>query len=643
MMIRVIYVFLCFLLFTSGSVLGQSKEALTKEKDFVSKKKFSKRITPEERIEKAKKLRFTDPNAAIKILELVINESRKKEEIYEGRAYILLGDIYRDINQNKLAIDRYLLALNIFKDYKNSEIIAGIYARIGELAIEDENLKMAQVNFNRCLSTSLTSSDSIRCKEGLADLALLKGEPEEGMNMIDSIELNFSLDSLSYARLEARRTQNFIYQNNYSKASESFLNSIQNLPKADTITSEEYKPIENAQNELLNYNLIDNDAKRSISEYNLSSNAMIQQSSDLMVKENLKIASLYKEENNLNEAFKFIERSKDVIDENTSKENEAEVFKKSYEINRLNGKMNSALEDLEKYIEAKEIAIDNLEKDLSSQINVVKGQQKIDIGSKEYDIQQKDRALLEGQLKFQKIAIGLLSLLLLASLVFFFFLQKNVLAKRRANQLLYIKSLRTQMNPHFIFNALNSVNNFIAKNDEKAANKFLSDFSKLMRKVLDYSERDFIDLDEEIELNELYLKLEHFRFRDTFEYAFINELETKNYDLQVPPMLVQPFIENAVWHGLRYKEEKGELCVELKEDRDNIFIHIKDNGIGRNKSRALKTANQKKYKSTGMSNISKRIALINDIYKKNYEIIINDLNSDQEDTGTSVTIKIPKK
>lgn len=631
-----LFILFCFILFSTSDISAQSKK-----KGVFEKKKMVKQISPEDSFKRANELRFKDPKGAIAILEQIIKESREKERINEGSAYVLLGDIYLDINQRKLAYDRWNLALEIFKPYKSSPMKAKIYARLGQLALDDGNVKMAFSNFSQCLTVSTNAIDSLFCEEGLVDLALLKGNPKEGLELLDSIQSNYSMDSLSNARIEARRAQNFISQNNYSKASESFQNSVQILPKAKPITKLEYKPIEDAQNSLLNYDLLDNEGKRSISKLNLSSNAMIKQSSDLMVRENLKIASLYKDENNFSEATKFVERSKDVIDPNTSTENIANVFKTSYEINRKKGEMDLALADLEKYIEAKEEAANKLETDLSKQIDVVKGQQKIDIGSREYDIAQKDRALMQSQLTIQKIAIGLLSLLLLASLVFFFFLNKNVKEKRKANQLLYIKSLRTQMNPHFIFNALNSVNNFIAKNDEKAANKFLSDFSKLMRKVLDYSEKDFIDIEEELELNELYLKLEHFRFRDQFEYSFENNLNSKNNDIQIPPMLIQPFIENAVWHGLRYKEERGKLKVNINEKENSIIIEIEDDGIGREKSKRLKTANQKKYKSTGLENIAKRISLINDIYKKNYSIQVKDLTNTSDDTGTSVTIKIP--
>ncbi len=119
------------------------------------------------------------------------------------------------------------------------------------------------------------------------------------------------------------------------------------------------------------------------------------------------------------------------------------------------------------------------------------------------------------------------------------------------------------MNPHFIFNTLNSVNNFISKNDERSANRYISDFSKLMRKVLELAQEDLISLEQEIEMLSLYLKLEHLRFKDKFEYKINVEELMDTSDILIPPMLVQPFIENAIWHGLRYKESNGKLFVNV--------------------------------------------------------------------------------
>jgi LytS/YehU family sensor histidine kinase len=197
------------------------------------------------------------------------------------------------------------------------------------------------------------------------------------------------------------------------------------------------------------------------------------------------------------------------------------------------------------------------------------------------------------------------------------------------------------MNPHFIFNALNSVNNYIAKSDERNANRFLSDFSVLMRTVLENSEEDFIPLSKELELLELYVKLEHSRFPDKFDYQVNIEESIDIGSFEIPPMLLQPYIENAIWHGLRYKEEKGFLKINVSQlHKDLIQIEIVDNGIGRKKSAALKTENQKKQKSKGMGNIRKRIAILNDMYKNKVDVSISNLQDDE--TGTKVVLKLKK-
>jgi len=217
---------------------------------------------------------------------------------------------------------------------------------------------------------------------------------------------------------------------------------------------------------------------------------------------------------------------------------------------------------------------------------------------------------------------------------------RNTKQQQYANNLLALKSLRSQMNPHFIFNALNSVNTFIATSDERAANKYLTDFSLLMRAVLENSEEDFIPLEKEIELLSLYVQLEHFRFQDKFEYSIqvAPEIDVKQY--MIPPMLLQPYVENAVWHGLRYKSEKGLLSIYFEKiANDTIEIVISDNGIGREKSKALKTLNQKKQKSQGMSNIKKRINILNRMYKDKVDVFVSDLTDNEEGTKVKLTLK----
>ena len=262
---------------------------------------------------------------------------------------------------------------------------------------------------------------------------------------------------------------------------------------------------------------------------------------------------------------------------------------------------------------------------------------------------ESDRALSESkyqltteQSKRQKLIIyslfgGLLLLLVTAILMF-----KYIKQQRLANNMLALKSLRSQMNPHFIFNALNSVNSFIASNDERKANKYLTDFSLLMRAVLENSEEDFIPLEKEMELLQLYTKLEHFRFQDKFDYAINVDENINIQDFVIPPMLLQPYIENAVWHGLRYKRTKGHLEIAVKQTKSGeISIVIADNGIGREKSKALKTVNQQKQNSKGMGNIKKRVSILNAMYKDKVDVFINDFQ-DEEDKGTKVVVTLKK-
>lgn len=624
---------LCFILLVfSGAVYGQ------KEKTKADK---SKRQTSQILLEQARAIKEKSPAKAISLVEQAITKSRnQKKGGVEGEAYILLGSIYEQIDQNELALQRYQQALAFLDKKREIEQRATLFERIGQLYLLQGDDGKAETNFTLCLDFSRNKILSLKCEEGLADVRLLQKDTRLLDSQLDSLGQKYQLDSMDVARVEARRSQNYIQQNEYSKASESYTDAINSLPQSQQVKQEDFAQIQKAQDELLQNNDLSNAEKIDIRS-NIASNSKLNFSNDVQVLENLKIADLYESDRKFADAEKYINFSKKLINPTTDAAVAAEVFKKSSQFNQRQGKVDAALDDLELYISSKEQAIQELENDLKEQVDIVKGQQQIDLLQRDYDLEEKDKELLQSQLQTQKIIIGLLSLVLLASLVFFYFLYKNVKAKRKANQSLLLKSLRTQMNPHFIFNALNSVNNFIAKNDEKAANKFLSSFSKLMRKVLDYSQKDFITFEEEIELNELYLKLEHFRFRDKFDYTFRNDAEQDGYNLEVPPMLIQPFIENAVWHGLRYKSAKGKLDVTVTKDAGKLIIRVKDNGIGREKSRELKTKNQMKYKSTGLENVSKRIALINEIYNKNYEINVSDLDDNAEDKGTVVEIKIP--
>ena len=223
------------------------------------------------------------------------------------------------------------------------------------------------------------------------------------------------------------------------------------------------------------------------------------------------------------------------------------------------------------------------------------------------------------------------TLIILSGLVFFIFRTlKNVQVK---NKKIELQSLRREMNPHFIFNSLNSVNQFIATNNELEANQYLTKFSKLMRGVMENSTEDFIPFSQELDLLQNYLSLEKTRFTDKFNFDISVDENLNQQNLLIPGMLIQPFLENAIWHGLRYRTEKGFLKLHFKKENQYLKIAIKDNGIGIEESKKQKTIHQKNREGRGMKNTLERIKLLNDLYKKNIRCSIKD-----SDNGVLVEI-----
>ena len=219
------------------------------------------------------------------------------------------------------------------------------------------------------------------------------------------------------------------------------------------------------------------------------------------------------------------------------------------------------------------------------------------------------------------------ALIILIGLIFFIF--RTLKKVQIKNKKIALQSLRREMNPHFIFNSLNSVNHFIATNNELEANQYLTKFSKLMRGVMENSTEDFIPFQQELDLLYNYLALEKTRFADKFDYEIEVDESLNTQSLKVPGMLIQPFLENAIWHGLRYRTEKGFLSLKFEKNNDFLNIFIEDNGIGIEESKKQKTEHQKNRKGRGMKNTLERIALLNDLYKQNIQCIITDKKDSQ--------------
>jgi len=206
-------------------------------------------------------------------------------------------------------------------------------------------------------------------------------------------------------------------------------------------------------------------------------------------------------------------------------------------------------------------------------------------------------------------------------------------------------ALLAQMNPHFLFNSLNSIDSYIIKNESGKASEYLNNFARLMRLILQNSRSNYTSLKDEVELLDLYLQMESLRFKDKFQYE-INVADNLNTaSIVIPPMLIQPYVENAIWHGLMHinNDKPGKVDIKIKENENKLICIIQDNGIGRDKAAAIKAQKPGNHKrSMGMQITKDRIDLINKLYNTNTSVKIIDLKDDAGNPlGTRVELVIP--
>jgi ligand-binding sensor domain-containing protein len=232
-------------------------------------------------------------------------------------------------------------------------------------------------------------------------------------------------------------------------------------------------------------------------------------------------------------------------------------------------------------------------------------------------------------------------------------LKKQIAEQNRALQVeelsrqkteMEMQALRAQMNPHFIFNSLNSINRFILQNNKDEASDYLSKFSRLIRLILNNSQASMVSLQNEIDSVQLYLELEALRFDHHFTFKINIAENIEPEAVMVPPLIIQPFVENSIWHGLMHKKEQGHLSIDVFEENDLLVCKIKDDGVGRKKAADIKSRSKTTYQSMGMKITGTRIDLLQQQKLNEPSIVINDLVlPDNTPAGTEVIIRLPLK
>ncbi len=208
---------------------------------------------------------------------------------------------------------------------------------------------------------------------------------------------------------------------------------------------------------------------------------------------------------------------------------------------------------------------------------------------------------------------------------------------------LKLENLRSQMNPHFVFNALNSIQDYIVRNHKTLASDYLGKFADLIRTYLEHSTVSKITLAEEIETLEMYLELEKLRFEDKLDYQIIIEPDLDTRQVLIPTMLIQPYAENAIKHGLLHRKKDRLLTISLRADQDQKILYclVKDNGVGRRRAQEINDRNHHKKKSFATSATENRLQLLNYGNSKKIGVEIIDLIENNQAVGTEIRINIP--
>jgi two-component system LytT family sensor kinase len=577
------------------------------------------------------------------------NKENKKRN---ATTYKLLADVYLYWKQYDLAAYNYKLSYQIYKD-KSTKIA------LSKAQFLSNNYKDSEQTYQELIKEKLSTYERIQVFEGLGDVFVITKKLDASIaNYQKALQVaKENLVTPKITDLNSKIANVFAAQGKTNKAENLFKNSL-NLAEKENPTRalEEEEKVANFYNKNSRFDEEIKLRKKSLikSKRNeVSKRKSIKKDSITSQKINYKIGTAYILKEAYKEAIPFLQKS--IKDANKNKDIvvEKDATRKLSESYATIGDYDNALKSYRGYVELVDALYIKKEQEIQQAKRFAK---KIADNQNRISSLEKDKELARSKISLayidQKLSeesnrsqrqiiyslITVISLLILLA----WFMFRNSKQQKLANNLLALKSMRSQMNPHFIFNALNSVNSFIAVNDERNANRYLSEFSVLMRSVLENSDEDFILLTKEIELLELYVKLEHNRFKEKFDYQ-INIDETIDLaQFSIPPMLLQPYIENAIWHGLRYRKEKGTLEISVyKKDSETISISIIDDGIGRKKSQELKTKNQLKQKSKGMSTIKNRITILNNMYKERISVTVSDVLETGE--GTKVELLLKRK
>ncbi|MFY1047141.1 tetratricopeptide repeat-containing sensor histidine kinase [Chryseobacterium sp. GP-SGM7] len=554
--------------------------------------------------------------------EIVAESSKLKKavdnqnESAEADSYYNIGETYFNSGNFSKSEEYFIKSKNIYEKINDKKNLEKVTRKLAQSQESQNKLKDAVSNYETAskigyskASKKLNSNDVSRVS---SSSVIQKAEAIQSNIDISEKENNKEDVVLGYSRMAEVNIEN----KNIPKAEE-------NLNTAYKISKEQAPQQALAINQKLTDLYVDNKnfdkaiaAKKSVLKEDF-----VKENSQKKVEQIQELAEIYIKKNDPKEAIVLLKNAYDIA---LQKGHTLEAQKSVQKLDSLYNIAENTDSSIKLYRDFLGKLPDLVSKDRSLVDNKILEDTEQKIAQLLQEKKLKDE-LIRKKNVFNYSLIG--ALIILIGLIFFIF--RTLKKVQIKNKKIALQSLRREMNPHFIFNSLNSVNHFIATNNELEANQYLTKFSKLMRGVMENSTEDFIPFQQELDLLQNYLALEKTRFADKFDYEIEVDDSLNTQSLKVPGMLIQPFLENAIWHGLRYRTDKGFLSLKFEKNNDSLNVFIEDNGIGIEESKKQKTEHQKNRKGRGMKNTLERIALLNNLYRQNIKCKINDKKDSQ--------------
>lgn len=543
-----------------------------------------------------------------------------KDESAEADSYYNIGETYFNNGNFPKSEEYFIKSKGIYEKLNDKKNLEKVTRKLAQSQENQNKLKSAVSNYEKASNIGYSKSKRVLNANDASRLSspVVESKAEAIQNNIDiSRKENENSDlAASYSQMAEVN----IEQKNIPKAEENFTNAYKiskdNAPQQALAINQK----------LTDFYVENKDFDKAIkAKKEVLKEDFVKDNSQKKVEQIQELADIYIKKNDPKEAIVLLKNAYDIA---LNKGHTLEAQKSVKRLDSLYTISQNTDASVQLYRDFLGKLPDLVSKDRSLVDNKILEDTEQRISQLEQEKKLKDELIRKKNI-FNYSLIGAL-IILIGLMIFIFRTLKKVQIK---NKKIALQSLRREMNPHFIFNSLNSVNHFIATNNELEANQYLTKFSKLMRGVMENSTEDFIPFQQELDLLQNYLALEKTRFADKFDYEIEVDESLNTQSLKVPGMLIQPFLENAIWHGLRYRTEKGFLSLKFEKNNDSLNIFIEDNGIGIEESKKQKTEHQKTRKGRGMKNTLERIALLNDLYKK-------DISCSVKDSENGVFVKI---